>query len=240
MGAGAAGLAVAATLRRNGVHCSVVDRADTVGSAWAGRYDSLQLHTIRWLSGLPGAAIPRAYGRWVARDDVVRYLHDYADRYDVRPELGVEVTRVDRAEDGDGWLVQTSAGPRRTPVVVLATSYTNTPRLPSWAVDPPLPVTHSAAYRNPASYAGQRVLVVGAGNSAAEIAVDLAGAGVDVTLAVRTPPNIVRRDTLGIPSQLLGIATAPRAREGDEPGRRGAAPIQRPGPVLVRAAGTGG
>jgi cation diffusion facilitator CzcD-associated flavoprotein CzcO len=68
---------------------------------------------------------------------------------------------------------------------------------------------HSAAYRDPAPYVGSRVLVVGAGNSGAEIAVDLAeGGAAEVFLAVRTPPHIVRRDTLGFPSQLLGIATA--------------------------------
>ncbi len=206
VGAGAAGLAVAATLQRGGIPCAVVDRADAVGSAWAGRYDSLHLHTIRWLSGLPGAPIPRAYGRWVARDDVVRYLHEYADRAGVHPELGVEVTRIDRDPGGDGWVVHTSAGQRRAPVVVLATSYSNRPYLPDWAGASAPPVVHSSAYANPAPYAGGRVLVVGAGNSAAEIAVDLASAGVDVTLSVRTPPNIVRRDTLGVPSQLLGIA----------------------------------
>ncbi len=208
VGAGAAGLAVAATLRRNGVPCDVVDRAGTVGSSWTGRYDSLHLHTIRWLSGLPGAAIPRSYGRWVARDDVVRYLSDYADRHRVRPELGVEVTRVDRAEGDDGWVVQTSAGSRRAPVVVMATSYSNRPFLPPWAGNAPasLPVVHSAQYRNPSAYAGRRVLVVGAGNSASEIAVELAAADADVALSVRTPPNIVRRDTFGVPSQLLGIA----------------------------------
>jgi putative flavoprotein involved in K+ transport len=207
VGAGAAGLAVAAALQRAGVGCSVVDRADAIGSAWSGRYDSLHLHTIRWLSGLPGTPIPRGYGRWVARDDVVRYLRDYADRSGVRPELGVEVTRLDRDDDG-GWAVQTSQGPRRAPVVVMATSYSNEPYLPAWAAGsvtgPDL--VHSVQYRNPTPYTGRRVLVVGAGNSASEIAVDLAGAGVDVMLSVRTPPNIVRRDTLGIPSQLLGIA----------------------------------
>jgi putative flavoprotein involved in K+ transport len=70
-------------------------------------------------------------------------------------------------------------------------------------------IVHSADYRNPAPYAGKRVLVVGAGNSGAEIAVDVADGGATaVFLAVRTPPAIVRRDTFGFPSQVLGIATA--------------------------------
>jgi putative flavoprotein involved in K+ transport len=205
VGAGAAGLAVAATLKERGVESDVLERADAIGSSWAGRYDSLQLHTIRWLSGLPGRPIPRKYGAWVARDDVVRYLRDYAAANGVRPEFGVEVTRVDR--DGDAWLVETSHGSRRTSNVVMATSFTRQPYLPDWASDPDgkPPLVHSSLYRNPEAYRGQNVLVVGAGNSASEIAVDLARAGVGVSMSVRTPPNIVRRDTLGVPSQLIGI-----------------------------------
>jgi putative flavoprotein involved in K+ transport len=205
VGAGAAGLAVAATLKERGVESDVLERADSIGSSWQGRYDSLHLHTIRWLSGLPGTSIPRKYGPWVARDDVVRYLRDYAAGNGVQPEFGVDVTRVDR--DGDGWLVETSNGSRRASNVVMATSFTRQPYLPAWAtdsVDKPS-LVHSSQYRNPDAYRGQDVLVVGAGNSASEIAVDLARAGVTVSMSVRTPPNIVRRDTLGVPSQLLGI-----------------------------------
>ncbi len=205
VGAGAAGLAVAATLKGRGIESNVLERAETIGSSWAGRYDSLHLHTIRWLSGLPGTPIPRNYGSWVARDDVVRYLRDYAAANGVSPEFGVEVTRVDR--DGASWVVETSKGSRRASDVVMATSFTRQPYLPDWASDPDdkPPLVHSSVYRNPSGYRGQNVLVVGAGNSAAEIAVDLARAGVTVSMSVRTPPNIVRRDTLGVPSQLLGI-----------------------------------
>jgi putative flavoprotein involved in K+ transport len=207
VGAGAAGLAVAASLRDRGISPDVLERNSSLGAAWAGRYDSLHLHTIRWLSGLPGYPIPRSYGRWVARDDVVRYLEGYAARNGVRPELGVEVKRIDR--DGDGWRLETSAGERHAPAVVVATSYSSRPYLPDWAAQSSpdqIPLVHSSEYRNPDPYRGLDVLVVGAGNSAAEIAVDLARAGVNVSMSVRTPPNIVRRDTLGFPSQLLGIA----------------------------------
>jgi putative flavoprotein involved in K+ transport len=90
----------------------------------------------------------------------------------------------------------------------MATGYSRTPHLPDWPGRDTYtgPLVHSADYRNAEPYAGQSVLVVGAGNSAAEIAVDLVRAGAMVDLAVRTPPNIVRRDTLGVPSQLFGIA----------------------------------
>ncbi len=206
IGAGPAGLAVAATLAQRGRQAVVLERADGIGASWQGRYDSLRLHTVRWLSGLPGVPIPRRYGRWVARDDLVAYLREYAARFGVRPQFGVEVRRIDRS--GSGWLLRTSDGDREARTVVVATGYSRVPHLPDWPGRDTYskPIVHSSQYREPSAYRGRHVLVVGAGNSAAEIALDLAGVGARVDLSVRTPPNIVRRDTLGVPSQLLGIA----------------------------------
>jgi putative flavoprotein involved in K+ transport len=206
IGAGPAGLAVAATLARQGQRCVVLERAESVGASWQGRYDSLRLHTVRWLSGLPGVPIPRRYGRWVGRDDFVAYLREYAERFGVRPEFGVDVHRMDRADGG--WRIETSRGERSASAVVVATGYSRVPYLPDWPGRDRFtsPLVHSSDYREPSSYRGRHVLVVGAGNSAAEIAVDLARVGARVDLAVRTPPNIVRRDTLGVPSQLFGVA----------------------------------
>ena len=122
------------------------------------------------------------------------------------PEFGVEVTRIDRA--GDGWVVETTKAAHADGEVVMATSFTRQPYLPDWASDPddkPAARALLGSTATPKPYRGQHVLVVGAGNSASEIAVDLARAGVTVSMSVRTPPNIVRRDTLGVPSQLLGI-----------------------------------
>ena len=206
VGAGPAGLAVAAALSRAGAPVAVLERGPDVGSAWRARYDSLHLHTARWLSGLPGAPIPRRYGRWVARDDFVAYLREYADRFDVHPEFGVDVRRIDR--EGEGWRLETSQGPRSARAVVVATGYSRVPRLPDWPGRETFPgvVVHSSEYREPSPYRGRHVLVVGAGNSASEIALDMVGVGARVDLAVRTPPNIVRRDLLGVPSQLFGIA----------------------------------
>ncbi len=208
VGAGPAGLATAAALAREGRPVTLLEKADQVGASWAARYDSLHLHTIRWLSGLPGMRIPRRYGRWVARDDLVRYLDDYAREHGLSPELGVAATRIDPADGGDGWLVSTDDGVRSARRVVLATGYSHTPRRPDWpGVDTFTgDLRHSADYREPSPYAGQHVLVVGAGNSATEIALDLLGAGATVSLSVRTPPNIVRRDVHGFPNQLFGIA----------------------------------
>jgi putative flavoprotein involved in K+ transport len=205
VGAGPAGLAAAACLRERGLEATLVERAGRLGEPWRGRYDRLQLHTIRRLSGLPGHPIPRSFGRWVGRDSFVEYLELYASHHGLEPRFGVDVQRIDR-EEASGWRLTTSAGPIDADVVVVATGATRVPWLPAWPGTFAGPLVHSSVYRDPGPYRDRDVLVVGAGNSGSEIAVDLVeGGAARVRIAVRTPPNIVRRDTLGFPSQLLGI-----------------------------------
>src|SRR5262245_27678165 len=96
VGAGPAGLAVAAMLRREGVASVVLEAGDEPGAAWAWRYDRLRLHTHRRLSALPGHAIPRAYGPWVKRDDVRAYFRDYARAHELDVRTGTPVERIDR------------------------------------------------------------------------------------------------------------------------------------------------
>ncbi|ROS27918.1 NAD(P)/FAD-dependent oxidoreductase [Cellulomonas sp. PhB150] len=204
VGAGPAGLAVAAALGARGVDATVLERADDVGASWRGHYDRLHLHTTRRWSSLPGTVIPRRYGRWVARDDVVAYLEEYARDLDVR--TGVSVDRADA--DGTGWVLTTSAGELRARNVVVATGYNHTPVPPAWpGIDTFTgEVLHASRYRNAAPFVGRDVLVVGVGNTGAELAVDLAEGGASrVRLAVRTPPHIVRRSNLGWPAQGTGI-----------------------------------
>lgn len=205
IGAGPAGLACAALIRRSGEQVVVLERGE-IGAAWETRYDRLHLHTVRWLSSLPGYPIPRSFGKWPSRDRVVEYLHAYAERNGLDVRTGIAVERV--AREDDGWVARTGFADVHVQRVVVATGYSNVPFVPDWPGEFSGDVIHSFAYRNPEPYRGKRVLVVGTGNSGAEIAVDLADGGAkEVLLAVRTPPSIVRRDTLGIPSQLLGIAT---------------------------------
>ncbi|MER5432668.1 NAD(P)/FAD-dependent oxidoreductase [Streptomyces sp. NPDC002588] len=209
VGGGPGGLATAYALRAQGIRAVIVERADGVGASWRRHYDRLHLHTTRRLSALPGLKIPRRFGRWVARDNVVRYLEKYAEVHELEIVTGVEVSRIERTPDGTGWLLHATGGRELTgSAVVVATGYNHTPYLPDWpgreefAGD----LAHAAAYRTGKAYTGRDVLVVGAGNTGAEIAVDLVENGASrVRLSVRTAPHIVRRSTAGWAAQYTAI-----------------------------------
>ncbi|SEE20976.1 putative flavoprotein involved in K+ transport [Streptomyces sp. 3213] len=209
VGGGPGGLAAAYALRARGIRAVVLERSDRVGASWRGHYDRLHLHTTRRLSGLPGLAIPRRFGRWVSRDDVVRYLEKYAEVHELEIVTGVEVSRIERSADGAGWLLHATGGRELTGrAVVVATGTNHTPRLPDWPGRDTYTgeLLHAADYRNPQPYAGRDVLVVGVGNTGAEIAVDLVEGGASrVRLSVRTTPHIVRRSTAGWAAQYTGI-----------------------------------
>jgi putative flavoprotein involved in K+ transport len=210
IGAGPGGLAVGAMLQARGVQTVVLEQATRIGDGWRKHYDRLHLHTIRRLSGLPGLAIPRAEGRWVSRDGVARYLEAYARHHSVPVELEVEVERIDRA-DGR-WVVRAGDGIGEAKSVVVATGHNRAPRIPEWPGRHSFSggLIHSSEYRNARPYQGQDVLIVGTGNSGAEIAVDLVeGNARRVWISVRTPPNILRRDVLGVPTQALGVLLRP-------------------------------
>jgi putative flavoprotein involved in K+ transport len=209
IGGGPGGLATAHALRARGLRAVVLERSDRVGASWRRHYERLHLHTTRRLSALPGLPMPRTFGRWVARDDVVRYLEKYAEVHELEIVTGVEVSRVERTADGTGWLLHATGGRELTgAAVVVATGYNHTPRVPDWPGRDTCAgeFLHAGDYRNAKPFAGRDVLVVGVGNTGAEIAVDLVEGGASrVRLAVRTVPHIVRRSTAGWAAQYTGV-----------------------------------
>jgi len=208
IGAGPAGLATAACLGRLGVSACVLERAGSVGASWRGHYRRLHLHTVKELSALPGLAFPAQAPRYVPRQQVVEYLEGYAAHFGIRPAFGVAVARIERQPADAGWTVVDADGPRiHAPHVIVATGANAHPRRPGLPGEEAFTghVLHSHTYRDAAPFAGQRVLVVGMGNTGAEIALDLCEAGVEVALSVRSPVNIVHRDVLGRPTQRTSI-----------------------------------
>lgn len=207
IGAGPGGLATAAALRAHGIKSVVLEKSPSVAASWRAHYDRLRLHTTRRWSALPGLPIPRGYGRWVARDDLVRYLESYAQYHNIEVATGVEVDRIDRA--GEEWSLQANGGRQLyTPAVVVATGGHQAAHVPDWPGRRGFTgdFLHTSRYRNADPYRGKDVLVAGSGNTGAEIAVELADRGASrVRLAVRTPPHIVRRSTAGWPTQAGGI-----------------------------------
>ncbi len=205
IGAGPAGLATSACLRRQGLDYAVLEREGQIADTWQRHYDRLHLHTTKTYSALPMSPWPKVAPRYPARDEVVQYLRAYAAEHHVAPRLGVTVHALQRT--GDRFTVDTSAGVMTPRIVVMATGYNAVPNLPSI---PGLDgfngsAIHAGSYKSAAPYQGKRTLVVGCGNSGAEIALDLAEHGVDVTMVVRGPVHVVPRDLLGRPVQHTNI-----------------------------------
>jgi cation diffusion facilitator CzcD-associated flavoprotein CzcO len=195
-------------MRRLGLSATVLDKAGAVASVWRRHYDRLHLHTDRAHSGLPGRPMPSGYPRYPSRAQVVAYLEDYATHFELRPVLGCAVRSIRR--HGSTWQVDMGREPLAAGVVVVATGWADFPHLPTWPGSDAYRgvLVHSSRYRNPSPFAARRVLVVGFGNSGAEIALDLAEAGVDVSLSVRGPVRILPRELLGLPILTWAIAQA--------------------------------
>lgn len=207
IGAGPAGLAVGAVLQRANVPFVMLDRADRVGDSWHHHYDRLHLHTPKSHSALPFRAYPRTYPRYPSRQQVVEYLSDYARAFELEPELRREVQRCTRGADGV-WDVATNAGDYRSRRVVIATGYNRVPNVPRWPGRDTFRghIIHSRDYTNGEAFRGSRVLVVGFGNSGAEIALDLAEHGAQCAVAVRGTVNVIPRDLLGVPIIVFSLA----------------------------------
>lgn len=205
IGAGPGGLAAAAALKQRGIPVVVLER-DAIGGSWRKHYDRLHLHTVRWMSNLPGLRFNRAHGRWVHRDGVVRYLENYVRHHDLDVRTGVDVRKIDRGEGG--WVIHTTDGLIDARAAVVATGYNRIPHIPDWPGKDSFQgeLLHGQDYRNGETYRDRDVLVVGSGNTGAEIAIDLVEHGAArVRLAVRTPPNIVLREVNGVPAQVTGL-----------------------------------
>jgi len=208
IGAGPAGLAAAAELRRLGVPSQVIERSDVIAPSWRTRYDRLRLNTCRWNSQLrPGDRFEAGIPFFPLRDHAVSYLESFAVRHDVKVRFGLQVDRIDPSPDG--WVVSTNAQQLTARQVIVAIGHQHTPWMPDWPGRDQFPgrMLHSMEYRNPEEFRDRDVLVVGGGCSGLDIARDLAQGGAGrVRLAVRTQPNLLLKMSCGLPTDLLAAA----------------------------------
>jgi len=190
VGAGQAGLAIGYYLKREGIDHVILDGADRIGDSWRARWDSLRLFTPARYDGLPGLPFPAAAPSFPTKDEMAEYLEAYVHHYKLPVRLGVRIDRL--SSEGNGYVLAAGERAIEASQVVVATGAHQTKRIPVWAgaLDSSILQVHTADYRNPAQVREGPVLVVGAGNSGAEIAIELAKAGHPTSLAGRSTGHI--------------------------------------------------
>lgn len=195
VGGGQAGLAAGYAAKQNELTYVILEAGPTIGGSWQARYDSLTLFTPRSYSSLPGLPFPGEPHGYPHRDEVVAYLRRYAEQFELNTLLGQPVTSV--THDGETFTAVTPSRRFRSRSLIVASGPFHTPRMPDWStpIDGVVQL-HSSEYRNPAQIRGQRVLIVGGGNSGAQIAEELATA-FRVDISVKSPMRFMPATMLG-------------------------------------------
>lgn len=197
IGGGQAGLAVSYYLSQRDRPHVVLEQAAQAANAWRShRWDSFTLNTPNWQSGLPGAELPGDHpDGFIAREQIVAYFENYVERFHLPVSYGVHVETVRPNEDGRGYVVDTNVGRFVADNVVIATGLYQKPKFPAISADfpPHVQQIHSDGYRNPQSLPEGAVLVVGSGQSGAQIAEELYQSGRKVYLSVSRAGRVPRR-----------------------------------------------
>jgi putative flavoprotein involved in K+ transport len=193
VGAGQAGLATSYHLARRGIDHVVLESASRVGESWRGRWESLRLFTPAQFDGLPGLRFPGRAGTFPSRDEFVSYLETYVRSFELPIRFNTRVTRLSR--EGAHYHLETQREDVVANQVVIASGAYQTARTPEFArnVTTDVRQLHAIEYRNPAQLQAGSVLVAGAGNSGAEIAMEAALAGHETWLAGRATGEIPPR-----------------------------------------------
>lgn len=199
VGASISGLATAACLRKQGIEYLIIEKQSQVAAPWRNHYDRLHLHTNKRISNLPYKKFGPAIPRYPSRQQVVDYLEDYKNEFDVRPIFNTEAKSIRR--ENNYWITKTATTTFKSKYLIIATGAFSKPKLVEFKGMETFPgrIMHSYGYKTGKVFKGQKVLVIGFGNSACEIAIDLYEQGAVPSMAVRSPVNIIPRDVLGIP-----------------------------------------
>jgi cation diffusion facilitator CzcD-associated flavoprotein CzcO len=199
IGASISGLATAAALKKRGIEFIILEKEQCVAYPWHHHYERLHLHTNKRVSGLPFKKFSKKIPRYPSRQQVLEYLDDYRNEFQIEPIFDAEAIEVKK--EGDFWCTQTSIGIFKSRYLIMATGAFSKPKMVDFKGMAGFSgrILHSFDYVSGKEFKDQQVLVVGFGNSACEIAIDLYEQRAYPSMAVRSPVNVVPRDILGIP-----------------------------------------
>jgi cation diffusion facilitator CzcD-associated flavoprotein CzcO len=209
IGASISGLALASSLQKQGIEHLIIEKESQVATPWRNHYERLHLHTNKGASNLPYKKFGNAIPRYPTRQQVVDYLADYQMAFNINPIFNTEAKSVKR--EGDYWITESTKGTFRSSYIIVATGPFGKPRAIYFKGMDTFPgkILHSYGYKTGSDFKGQKVLVVGFGNSACEIAIDLYEQGAHPFMSVRSPVNVIPREIAGIPILQLGLLMTP-------------------------------
>jgi len=184
IGAGQAGLSLGYYLKKTSLSFLLLDEHSRIGESWRKRYDSLVLFTPKSYSSLPGMGVEGCPSQFPTKEEIAMYLESYATHYQLPIQLNTQVKKL--TKEMDLFVVETNASTLRARNVIVCTGPFHTPSIPSIAktLSTTINQMHSSEYRNPSQLASGSVLVVGGGNSGAQIAIEIANQGYDTYLSV--------------------------------------------------------
>lgn len=199
IGASISGLASAACLKKRNIEYTIIEKEGQIASPWHNHYHRLHLHTSKRFSHLPHKKMAGVYPRYPGRLQVIEYLEDYRRTFDINPFFNTEARSIKR-EDRH-WITTTAEETFRSKYLIMATGAYGRPKPVQFNGMETFPgrILHSYEYRTAVDFSGQRILVVGFGNSACEIAIDLYEQEAIPSMSVRSPVNVISRDILKIP-----------------------------------------
>jgi indole-3-pyruvate monooxygenase len=205
IGASIAGLASAASLQKQGVEYIIIEKQPQVATPWRNHYQRLHLHTNKRMSNLPYKKFGRTIPRYPDRQQVVDYLDDYQKQFNIRPVFNTEALSVKK--EAGYWITETINGLFKSKYVVMATGPYGKPKPINFKGMETFggKIMHSYEYKTGKDFKGKKVLVVGFGNSACEIAIDLYEQGSIPAMSVRSAVNVIPRDVLGVPVLELSL-----------------------------------
>jgi indole-3-pyruvate monooxygenase len=205
VGASISGLASASSLQKQRVEYIVIEKQSQVAAPWRNHYDRLHLHTNKRVSNLPYKKFDNTIPRYPTRQQVIDYLEDYQREFNINPVFNVEAKSI--RKENDYWITETANETFKSKWLIMATGAFGKPKPVNFKGMESFMgrIMHSYGYKTGKDFKGQKVLVVGFGNSACEIAIDLYEQGAIPSMAVRSPVNVIPRDILGIPILELSL-----------------------------------